>query len=97
MRLLLGVFLILSTVVAPALDNTISNEFWCTKDYVNASPVCVATMDFETDLNSFLSNTGNYETAENETIYCRTWTVHWSQAISVFNSCVPAGCMLIMR
>ena len=91
-----GLCLCAAAVPLFALDTTLSNEFWCTWGYVNASPV-VSSMVFDDSLDSVQLCSGPYAPDVAETILGLTWTAHQSIAVQTFNSFPPKGVMLFLK
>ena len=79
-----------------ALDNTLSNEFWCTYGYVNPAPASDDGV-FTDGFSSVLKASGPYAPSSEETVYAIGWTLHLSEAIQLFNSFPPTGMALFLR
>lgn len=87
---------VLAAIPLFALDTTISNEFWCTWNYVNPSPV-TSQKAFADPFDSVVVSVGPYAPDVTETILGRTWTIHQSEAVRTFNSFAPVGAMLFLK
>ena len=79
-----------------ALDIAISNDFWCTWGYVNASPAS-SSMAFDAPFDSVQLSLGPYAPGAAETILCLTWTLHQSVVLRTFNSFPPKGVLLFLK
>ncbi len=79
-----------------ALDNTLSNEFWCTWSYTNAAPV-VTNETFAAGFDSFGGSACANAPAEEDDFDSVSWTELESNTVERFRSDPFIGCVIIFR
>ncbi|MDD4622899.1 MAG: hypothetical protein PHG71_06655 [Kiritimatiellae bacterium] len=79
-----------------ALDNTFSNEFWCTWGYINADPV-VTNEAFAAGFDSFGGSVCANVPAGGDDFDSVSWTERESNTVDRFRSDPYIGCVIILK
>ncbi len=79
-----------------ALDNTLSNEFWCTWGYVNAAPA-VTNKAFAVGFDSFGGSVRANVPAEDDAFDSVSWTERESNTVDRFRSDPYIGCVIFLK
>ena len=95
-RCLLTVAVAAGALGLQALDNTLSNEFWCTWGYTNAAPF-VTNGAFAAGFDSFGGSVLANVPAEDDDFDSVSWTERESDTVERFRSDPVVGCVIIFR
>ena len=79
-----------------ALDNTLSNEFWCTWGYTNAAPVATNAA-FAAGFDSFGGSVCANVPAGGDDFDSVSWTERESNTVDRFRSDPYIGCVIIFK
>ncbi len=79
-----------------ALDNTFSNDFWCTWGYTNAAPV-VTNVAFAAGFDSFGGSVCANVPSGDDDFDSVSWTERESNTVERFRSDPFAGCVFTLK